>query len=72
MTVAKKKKVAKKKTVKKAKVLHGKQAIAAIEKKEKRELSYKEKRVVELEGYVDGIYTCTKGIIHSISTRVFA
>lgn len=62
MTVAKKKKVAKKKTVKKAKVLHGKQAIAAIEKKENRELSYKEKRVVELEGYVDGIYTCTKGI----------
>ena len=42
MTVTKKKVTAKKKTVKKAKVLHGKQAIAAIEKKEKRKLSYKE------------------------------
>ena len=57
--VKKKKKVVKKKTYK---VLHCKQAITAIEKKEKRKLSYKEKRVVELEGYVDGIYTCTKGI----------
>jgi len=62
MTVTKKKVTAKKKTIKKAKVLHGKQAIAAIEKKEKRKLSYKECRTVELEGYVDGIYTCTKGI----------
>jgi len=60
MTVTKKKTV--KKKVKKTKILHGKQAIAAIEKKEKRKLSYKECRVVELEGYVDGIYTCTKGI----------
>lgn len=60
MTVTKKKVV--KKKVKKTKILHGKQAIAAIEKKEKRKLSYKECRVVELEGYVDGIYTCTKGI----------
>ena len=44
------------------KTLHGKQAIAAIEKKEGRKLSYKECRVVVLEGYVDGIYTDTKGI----------
>ena len=57
MTVTKKKT-----TTKKAKVLHGKQAINAIEKKEKRKLSYKECRVVELEGYVDGIYTCSKGV----------
>ncbi len=47
---------------KKAKTLHGKQAIAAIEKKEDRKLSYKERRVVMLEGYVDGVYTDTKGI----------
>lgn len=57
MTVTKKKTI-----IKKTKVLHGKQAIAAIEKKEKRKLSYKECRVVELEGYVDGIYTCSKGV----------
>ena len=57
MTVTKKKT-----TTKKAKVLHGKQAINSIEKKEKRKLSYKECRVVELEGYVDGIYTCSKGV----------
>ena len=42
--------------------MHGKQAIAAIEKKEDRKLSYKERRVVMLEGYVDGVYTDTKGI----------
>ena len=44
------------------KTLHGKEAIKAIESKEDRKLSYKERRVVMLEGYVDGIYTDTKGI----------
>ena len=48
--------------MKKIKVLHGKQAIKFIEKKEDRILSYKERRVVELEGYVDEIYKCTSGV----------
>ena len=48
--------------MKKIKVLHGKQAIEFIEKKEDRILSYKERRVVELEGYVDEVYKCTSGV----------
>tara|TARA_R110000803_G_C11855043_1_gene306385 strand:- start:89 stop:598 length:510 start_codon:yes stop_codon:yes gene_type:complete len=44
------------------KTLHGKEAIKAIEKKENRTLSYKERRVVTLEGYVNGVYLDSKGI----------
>lgn len=40
---------------------HGADAIREVEKKEG-SLSYKEKRIVILEGYVDGVYTDTKGI----------
>ena len=42
---------------------YGKEAIAQVEKKIGRPLTYKEKRVVEEEGYVDGTYKDTKGIL---------
>lgn len=43
--------------------LYGKEAIKAVEKKEKVKLTDAQKRVVELEGYVPGYYLDTKNIV---------
>ena len=48
-----------------SKTYYGKQAIKKVEQMLGRPLSYPEQRVVEEEGYVDGTYKDTKGIITS-------
>ena len=44
-------------------ILHGTQAIAAIEAEEHRTLSYPERRIVMLEGYADEPYRCSAGVL---------
>lgn len=44
-------------------ILHGTQAIAAIEAAEKRKLSYPERRIVMLEGYADEPYRCSNDVL---------
>ena len=48
-----------------AKIYHGKQAVKKVEEQIGRPLSYIEKRIVEEEGYSEGEYKDTKGIITS-------
>lgn len=48
-----------------AKIYHGKQAVKKVEEQLGRPLNYVEKRIVEEEGYADGEYKDTKGIITS-------
>jgi hypothetical protein len=43
-------------------ILHGRDAVRAVEEREGRSLSYAEKRVVMLEGYATEIYPDTKNI----------
>lgn len=45
-------------------VLYGKEAIKAVEKKEKVKLTDAQKRVIDLEGYVPGYYLDTKNIVN--------
>ena len=48
-----------------AKTLHGKDAVKKVEEQLGRPLTLIERRVVEEEGYVDGVYKDTKGIVTS-------
>lgn len=49
--------------IKKPKIYHGAAAVKQVEKKIGRPLTYAERRVVEEEGFVDGKYKDTKGIV---------